>query len=124
MNKNKFIVGFIVFILIALIMFLHEKFNLGIPCVFHIITGLYCPGCGLTRAVFSILHLEFYKAFRYNMLIVVLMPITLPYLFYKFVLNGNKKIPNFIWYFLVVITVAFGVLRNIPYFSYLAPINI
>lgn len=26
------------------------------PCIFHSVTGLYCPGCGGTRAVSALLH--------------------------------------------------------------------
>ena len=26
------------------------------PCAFHMLTGLYCPGCGGTRAVRALMH--------------------------------------------------------------------
>jgi len=28
---------------------------MGMPCLFHVFTGLYCPGCGGTRAVKALL---------------------------------------------------------------------
>jgi hypothetical protein len=28
----------------------------GLPCGFHAVTGLPCPGCGLTRSVLALLH--------------------------------------------------------------------
>ena len=35
-------------------------------CPFFRLTGLTCPGCGLTRAYIHALHGEFSVAFRYN----------------------------------------------------------
>ena len=26
------------------------------PCLFHLVTGAYCPGCGGTRALLALLH--------------------------------------------------------------------
>lgn len=42
-------------------------------CWFRKKLGLYCPGCGGTRMVQSILKLDFYQAFRYNPLVFVLL---------------------------------------------------
>ena len=28
--------------------------NLSFPCLFHLATGYYCPGCGGTRAIASL----------------------------------------------------------------------
>ena len=36
--------------------FLNAKYNFGIPCLFYKITGYQCPGCGITRALFSLLE--------------------------------------------------------------------
>ena len=36
------------------------------PCIFHQITGLYCPGCGGTRAVIAFAHCRFLKSFYYH----------------------------------------------------------
>lgn len=35
-------------------------------CIFHEITGLYCPGCGGTRAFFALLHGHPILSFMYN----------------------------------------------------------
>lgn len=42
----------------------------GIPCIFHLVTGVYCPGCGGTRAVKAFLRGNFADSFRYHPLIV------------------------------------------------------
>lgn len=44
-------------------------------CGFHQLTGLYCPGCGATRAVFHLLHGELELALRSNFLFVFGLPV-------------------------------------------------
>ena len=39
---------------------------LNITCVFKWLFGIECPGCGITRAYISLLHLDFKQAFAYN----------------------------------------------------------
>lgn len=41
-----------------------------IPCIFNKITGLYCPGCGNTRAALALLSLNFSAMLHYNILFI------------------------------------------------------
>ena len=114
--------------IILLLFYLLYLIKLPIPCFFHKITGLYCPGCGLTRCLSSIISLNFYQAFRYNPLMFIFLPILIPYLLYLYINfifdledKITKKIPNYIWNIIFVIVVLFGILRNLDFFSYLAP---
>ena len=43
--------------------------NFSLPCVFQMITGFYCPGCGGTRAVKFFLSGHIIKSFIYHPLI-------------------------------------------------------
>ena len=45
-----------------------HKLGLGgyIPCLFHRLTGIECPGCGMTRAFVSLSHFQFYTSFTNN----------------------------------------------------------
>lgn len=45
------------------------------PCLFHQLSGLYCPGCGGTRAVKALLEGHFISCFLYH-----------PFIFYCFIL--------------------------------------
>ena len=105
--------------------------NITIPCLFNKITNLYCPGCGVTRMIISLLKLDFYQAFRYNQLIFIFLPFIF-FLLMDFLIKWPKgqnnyiylKINNKIWIGLLIITLIFGILRNIPLFDYLKPVII
>lgn len=38
----------------------------GFPCLFHLITGFYCPGCGGTRAIRMLIHGKVMASFCYH----------------------------------------------------------
>ena len=38
----------------------------GMPCVFHLYSGYYCPGCGGTRSVIALLHGDITRSFIYH----------------------------------------------------------
>ena len=132
LNKNKrIIVVFALFIGILLISFLYYKFysiyHIGIPCVFHELTGLYCPGCGITRAIFALFEFNLKKAVQYNILIFIIGPFLLYYSIkkiYNWVLDKKEKniLPNLLVYIMLIITILFSILRNIEWFSFLRPI--
>jgi len=101
-----------------------------IPCPFHFLTGLHCPGCGSQRALHQLIHFNLYGAFRYNPLLVLSLPIliySVGITLYNFI-NQTKYRVSFFYnnrfiYTYFGIVVAFWVLRNITLkpFSYLAP---
>ncbi len=108
--------------------FTAEGEGAGIPCPIYAITGFYCSGCGGSRALRSILHLDLYQALRYNSVLTVLTPFLAGYFFavaVSYIRFGKDKIsakvPKSVVWSVVTIAVVYGVLRNIPVFSFLEP---
>ena len=129
MNKRKTNLKLAIIALLGFLLYylLNLYTGFAIFCPFHKFTGLYCPGCGVTRLLFSLIKLDFYQAFRYNPLVFILLIIGIIYLLIKFILkkfNIIIKVPNYVWYILIIIVIIYGILRNIPEFSWLAPTNV
>ncbi len=53
---------------LVLVVYILAGLGLGIPCLFHKITGYLCPGCGNTRAALALLRLDLGAALSYNLL--------------------------------------------------------
>ncbi|MCI8548142.1 MAG: DUF2752 domain-containing protein [Bacilli bacterium] len=97
-----------------------------IPCFFYKITGFYCPGCGITRMILSIAKGDYYQAFRYNPFLFLSLPLFLflfvnHFLHYRFL---TRKKQNNIYIAFIIFLVLYGILRNIPFFSYLKPTKV
>lgn len=90
----------------------------GIPCVFHLLTGKYCPGCGVSRMCMALLRLDLATAARYNLLILCLLPFGLVLFLHKawqYVRTGNTKMGTGEKAFYCVaflLCIVFTVLRN------------
>ncbi|MFT3950445.1 MAG: DUF2752 domain-containing protein [Oscillospiraceae bacterium] len=88
---KKILIGKIKFlaVLSALLLALYV---IGVGCPIRRITGASCPGCGMTRAVLSLLRFHFHDAIAFHPL-VILMPIALPFfLFYEKIPRRLAKI--------------------------------
>lgn len=105
---------------------------LYLPCLFHLTTGLHCPGCGSTRAVSSFISGDIALGFKNNLLIILWGP----YLLYRFVLSlhswidGKQRIawspPKYSIIIFLFITIAYTILRNLPFEPFrtlFAPMN-
>lgn len=66
-RKRLLRAGILLVILGILYAFLFVPAGLMIPCVFRQVTGLRCPGCGVTHLCMAIMRLDFRSAFLYNM---------------------------------------------------------
>lgn len=100
------------------------------PCVLYQATSLHCAGCGMTRATHAALNGRFTEAFSHNPLGIILLPIALFAIALEVIawVRGRPGGPRLrlgrrgLWA-LVVLILAYWVLRNIPYwpFTILAP---
>ncbi len=65
--------------------------TLGIPCFFRYFFDLYCPGCGMTRAILSVFKLDFLSALYYNPLVFAI-PYIAAYIVFNFKGKAHKYI--------------------------------
>ena len=63
----------------------------GVGCPIHALTGVSCPGCGMTRAWLAVLRLDFKAAFYYHPLFWT-VPVALIVFFFRKKLLPNKTI--------------------------------
>jgi hypothetical protein len=97
------------------------------PCPFHWLTGLYCPGCGATRALHALLHGDVEKAFSMNPVFVIIFPVLVLLIMDRIIKlpAGMARFTEFFsdarpWAWLLI---GYAVLRNLPWypFNLLAP---
>lgn len=101
--------------------------NLLPRCPLHLLTGLYCPGCGSTRCLFALAHLDIPLALAMNPLLVVSLPVLalmalnaagvhMPAVGPLIRVLGSARL----W---LATLVAYGIARNLPWapFAWLAP---
>ncbi|MGH8050963.1 MAG: DUF2752 domain-containing protein [Arenimonas sp.] len=98
-------------------------------CLFHKMTGLYCPGCGLTRALHALVHFDLLRAIRMNAFFILCTPLfalltwrlfrPLPPMLEKLV---RPLASPWLW---VIAVPLFGIVRNLPWYPFylLAPIR-
>ena len=91
-------------------------------CPLHYLTGWDCPGCGTLRAAHQLIHGNLAAAWHLNPLTVSLLPVgawlglrETAWQLWRVKLPGLVTRPAFAW-MLAVLTVFFGIVRNLPGF--------
>ena len=93
----------------------------GIPCIFRVITGFKCPGCGVSRMLMALLQLDLKGAFLENRVLFVMLPLLVFIIVRAAYLYVTQKKPGktaaaitkILYPALIVILLLWGVLRNI-----------
>ena len=88
-------------------------------CMFYQWTGLYCPGCGATRALSAMLHGDVKASLHNNLLLFPLLA-----LLAVLIVKPGVSLKRPVAVAIVAVILLFAILRNIPFapFTYLAPI--
>ncbi len=101
--------------------------NPFLACVFNKLTGFYCPGCGLTRAMHALVHFDLPRAIRMNAFFILSTPLValLVWRVYRplpSVLEAAIKPLANPWPWVIAVPM-FAVLRNLPWYPFylLAP---
>lgn len=93
-------------ILIGIIYSILNLFGAGCPIKF--LTGVSCPGCGMTRAVMAALGLQFHEAFYYHPLFFLV-----PFMFALYLFDYKLKPLHvkYIWALIIVIFLGLYIYR-------------
>ena len=74
-------------------------------CIHKKILGFGCPGCGMTRAIYCFLHLDFYRAAHFNYAVFALFPFLISQTIFQLTYNKLfyffKKISLYIFLLLL-----------------------
>lgn len=92
-----------------------------IPCPYLAMTGMPCPGCGMTRAVHFLMHADVVTAFSYNPLLFLAAPVALAFAGAPHLVGeqrGGRWRTSLAW-FMLAITLLFWVWRNTPWYPLL-----
>lgn len=74
-------------------------------CPTQFLTGISCPGCGMSRAAISLIHLDYSQAFYYNPCVFILPLAVILYFFRNKIENVKLKRCLLILFFIVYISV-------------------
>lgn len=110
-------------IIVIIAYFAFLKNYLYTLCLMTLITGYPCPGCGMTRAMFCVLHLDFAGAWRMHPFIYPIMFLAFWFCYNRYI--AEKKMDN--WFRAMVIVaiamIVYYVWRMYMYFPEVAPMS-
>ena len=120
---KKRVLSIIIFNMIALFLLLlyykvAEMTGFYVPCMFKKLTGLKCPGCGVTHMTYYLIHFQFKEAFYSNPIIFILCiaaVLVIPNKWYIYIRYNELKETKFdkiVMLIFVIALLIFGVLRN------------
>jgi len=105
-----------------------ERSHLYPPCPLFFLSGLQCPGCGTARALHQLLHGHLAAAWRFNALVVALLPTAAYALLARGLTAAGSRLSLPVprtagWAWLLLgAALVFGVFRNLPLSGLLSPV--
>jgi len=120
-QKEKYIWALFSVTVLAILYFVNPVGCKYMPkCIFKLLTGLSCPGCGMQRALHAFLNGRFAEAISYNYYLVLVWPYLLVFFIQRLFLREplKEKVRRVIEgkpmvYTCILSTFAWIVIRNI-----------
>lgn len=123
--------GILILSVLTLLFFLpafNENKDIYPLCISCDKLGIYCPSCGVGRALSCLVHGDLKGAFKLNQLLIIF----LPFIFYWYICNilecfnlhpWRFKLNRKIIFIIILVIILYGILRNIPIYPFklLAP---
>ncbi|MBR6072344.1 MAG: DUF2752 domain-containing protein [Acholeplasmatales bacterium] len=111
--EKKYKVLLAILIPLVLITFVLLTFIFNFECPFHYFFHLLCPFCGGRTMLIDLYNLRIIYAFMDNQLLFLGIPTIILLLFIKYILKKDIKIAKSTYILLMIITIAFTIIRNI-----------
>ena len=118
-GKKTLGIGAVVLLIGCAHLVLVQMTDYGIPCLFRLVTGLKCPGCGVTHMILDLLRLRFRAAFYDNAALFCLSPALAALLgvkLFRFLSSGTlqgSKAENLSAWTIVALLLIWGAVRNV-----------
>ena len=107
----------ILFIIGSIYYIIYTATGIGIPCVFRQLTGLKCPGCGVTHMIAHLSQFEITAAYEDNQFLFLTWPFIVGELIYTTVLTARHKpmprINQILLLIYIVVLLIFAIIRNL-----------
>lgn len=113
--RKEINIGLIVGILYAVFI---KITGISIPCLFREITGLKCPGCGITTFFRNMFRGDVKTAISANPSLVIVLPLLGAVLISVYARNSwdiKKRWTLWCLYLSLFFLLSFGILRNLPF---------
>ncbi len=100
-----------------------EEESFFIPCMLYKLTGIKCPGCGMTRSVHYLVNGNLKQAIWYNLMLIpiIILVIYALYRYIRYLIKDeeiiNKTLENTLKVFLVILLI-FWITRNLTTLFY------
>lgn len=96
--------------------------NPFVPCIFHALTGYFCIGCGITRALHALVHGDLLRAFGMNPLAMIVLPLVPLMIAYSRGWQPRLLQPLMRWVMeprlWLVLLPGYWIARNLPWFPF------
>jgi len=124
-NRNRELGIFVFFLVLISVYYFFDpaKSSYFLKCPLKSITGYDCAGCGAQRAFHELLHFRFLRAFHYNPLFVLSMPIAILWWIFSYLNRENTSwLKHFFYsksllFAFLAIVLLYSLIRNTAYYK-------